>query len=204
MCRLPQTIRIQQGYSQAFTNHDCRRPQEMGPRLTHPAVHSHNNHLFRGRSCKLSCNEKRLILLKSRLLIWMWSLVFYTLKPKVTEKKKSEYNSGFWARKEIYFRVLIWQQEEYLKGCRLGVSKEGSCFCPPVSSDNPNTSLWSTNRLHLLGPILSLWPNLFTTGRYGGGDICWFWVGKKEQKALLSTKACKKLYKLQNKRPRFE
>lgn len=31
----------------------------MGPRLTHPAVPSHNNGPLRGRSCKLSHQEKK-------------------------------------------------------------------------------------------------------------------------------------------------
>lgn len=92
MCWLPQTIRIQQGYSQAFTNHDCRRPQEMGPWLTHPAVPSHNNGLLQGRSCKLSCHEKWPIFLKSHILIRMWRLVCYKWKLKVTESRKSELN----------------------------------------------------------------------------------------------------------------
>lgn len=95
MCWLPQTIRIQQGYSQAFTNHDCRIPQGNGATINPSCWPSHNNWLLQGRSCKLSHNEKTTHFPKMSLSDQNVKNSVLHMKPKVTERRKSELNSLF-------------------------------------------------------------------------------------------------------------
>lgn len=126
MCWLPQTIRIQQGYSQAFTNHDCRRPQEMGPRLTHPAVPSQNNWAASGKKLLAFLFWKSLILLKPHLLVKMWSQVFYT--QKLTERKKSECNSGFEQGRRSTLGFSFGSKRNTSKAARLGSPRKAAAL----------------------------------------------------------------------------